>query len=349
MASIIQVAGKWRAQVRRKGVKAITKTFATKSAAQAWARRIEADVEAGTHRSASGRPLAELIDKYKELREGSGRPVRDDSNQYYMLRRLAVRLGEYDAVALDTERLLKWAQERKKEGAGPYTLNMELSLLGTVLRTMSSVLSLRLPDVVGEARPSLKHFHLIGGGGKRERRPEADELRRLFEYWKAHPEIGPPMQDIVSLAIVIGLRRGEFARIEWPGFDRERRMILVCDRKDPQHKSGNDQWVPLIGDAFGLLDKQPRRDGEPRIFPWNVGTISKYFTDACRELCIPDLHFHDCRHEAVSALLEAGWMPHEVALVSGHRSIAQLDRYANLRPDDIVNKVTPISKAKRSA
>jgi len=36
MASIIQIGGNWRAQVRRKGHKTITKTFPTKKGAEAW-------------------------------------------------------------------------------------------------------------------------------------------------------------------------------------------------------------------------------------------------------------------------------------------------------------------------
>lgn len=41
MASVIQINGKWRAQVRRKGVRAATKTFPTEGEARDWADREE--------------------------------------------------------------------------------------------------------------------------------------------------------------------------------------------------------------------------------------------------------------------------------------------------------------------
>jgi integrase len=210
------------------------------------------------------------------------------------------------------------------------------------------VLRLRVPDIVGEARPVLHHLGLIGGGGKRARRPTSDELQRLFAWFAARPQIGPPMEAIIRLAITIGLRRGEIFRIEWRDVDAAGKMLLVRDRKDPRKKAGNDQWVPLIGESFALINAQPRRDGEARIFPWNVTTCSMYFTRACKALAIPDLHFHDCRHEAASALIEAGWSSAEVRLITGHKSSAMLDRYVNLDPADLHEKVVPIGKAQKT-
>lgn len=350
MASIIQIGERWRAQIRRKGHKPITKTHPTKKAAEAWARRIEADIEAGNSQATltdARMTVRQVVEKYRELREGSGRPIRDDSNTKYMLLRIEEGLGDQAVGLLDTEKIIKYCQARKAEGAGPYTVNMDISLLGTVLRLVGSVLRLRLPDIVGEARPALRHLALIGGGGKRDRRPTADELTRLFEWFRTHPECGVPMERLIRLAITIGLRRSEFVRLAWADLDREGKMLLVRDRKDPHKKVGNNQWVPLIGDSYELLMQQPRIDGQPLIFPWSVNSISHYFLRACRDLDIPDLHFHDCRHEAASALIEAGWSTAEVRLVTGHKSDVMLDRYVNLDPADLHQKVVPISKARK--
>jgi hypothetical protein len=40
--------GKWRAQVRRKGLGSLSKNFVSKKAAEKWARETEAAIEAGT-------------------------------------------------------------------------------------------------------------------------------------------------------------------------------------------------------------------------------------------------------------------------------------------------------------
>ena len=46
MASILPVGSRWRAQVRKRG-QSIAKTFKTESAAEAWAREREAEIDKG--------------------------------------------------------------------------------------------------------------------------------------------------------------------------------------------------------------------------------------------------------------------------------------------------------------
>jgi len=117
--------------------------------------------------------------------------------------------------------------------------------------------------------------------------------------------------------------------------DRVKKLVLVRDRKDPRAKKGNDQWIPLLGDALAIIDRQPRTEGEGRIFPVHPQTLSKYFKAACDALGIVDLHFHDLRHEGTGRLFEDGFAVQEVALVTGHKSWAHLKRYTNLRPESL--------------
>lgn len=46
--------------------------------------------------------------------------------------------------------------------------------------------------------------------------------------------------------------------------------------------------------------------GLGRVFPYNHRSVSAAVTQACDELKIEDLHFHDLRHEGTSRLFEAG-------------------------------------------
>lgn len=329
VASIIKIGERWRAQIRRVGVKPITKSFGTKSEAERWARQMEAKIDAGDYQAASGTNLATVISEYRRLRESGGREVLDTSSEHYQLACLARWMGELRAEALEVEHLIEFAKARRAEGAGPYTVNMDISKLGTVLRHMGAVLKLRIPDVVGQARPTLAHFGLIGGGGKRKRRPSEDELDRICE-WLAAQSASRTMRrmpDLIRLTAIIGLRRGEGTRILWADLDETNRVVMVRDRKDPRKKAGNDQLVPLIGDALEIIQRQPRDD--VRIFPLHPQTVSKAFTEACRALGVPDLHFHDLRHEAASRLDEAGWSTHEIKAVTGHRMDVHLDRYIN--------------------
>lgn len=338
MATIVKSRQRWRAQVRRVGAKSISKTFQTKAEAQAWARQVESDMDRGLHQSSNAITLGTVLAEYRTLRESSGREVLDTSSEHYMLKTLDRWMGDKVAELLEVSHLVEYAKARRREGAGPYTVNMEVSKLGTVLRHMGAVLSLRIPDVVGQARPVLAHFKLIGGGGKRTRRPTDDELDRICEWLAGQTtsRTKQRMPDLIRLSALIGLRQGEGCRILWSDLDEARRLVLVRDRKDPRNKAGNDQWIPLIGDALAIVQRQPK--DSTRIFPLHTSTVSKAFTEACRELSIPDLHFHDLRHEAASALSEAGWSSHEIRVVTGHKRSAHLDRYVNLDPAKVALK-----------
>ena len=132
--------------------------------------------------------------------------------------------------------------------------------------------------------------------------------------------------------------------------DEAKRLVLVRDRKDPRQKAGNDQWVPLLGEAWMVLKRQPQVGGEARIFPIGASTVSKYFTEACMKMSIPDLHFHDLRHEGTSQLFEEGYEIQQVALVTGHKDWRHLRRYTNLKPEDrhrAIGRPAPSTKRSR--
>lgn len=122
-------------------------------------------------------PLIPRLEDYRDLR--SARPVRDTSTEHYTLQHLAAALGDRPAADLRVDDLVAYAQQRADMGAGPYTVNMDIGKLGTVLRVVGAAKGMALPDVVQQARPLLKHLGLIGGGGRRERRPTEDELRSI--------------------------------------------------------------------------------------------------------------------------------------------------------------------------
>lgn len=336
MASILQINGRWRALIRRKGQPSFCQTFGTKAQAQSWARQIEADLDRGhapRPESVLGRKVlvSDLIDTYRKLREKS-RPVRDDSNEHYTLKTLKARLGELDAVRIQVADIVAFAESRMEDGAGPYTINMDIGKLGTVMRLTAAHMKLQLTDVVAQSRPLLAHMRLIGGGGQRVRRPDEDELHGIVQWLEVHR--AQIYGDVVRFAVATAMRRGEIVRLKWSDLDSDKKLILVRDRKDPRQKLGNDQWVPLLNGAWELVQAQPSpRDG--LIFPVHEQTISKYFKAACDALGVPDLHFHDLRHDGISRLFEQGFDIPRVALVSGHKSWNNLKRYVQLRPQDM--------------
>lgn len=339
MASIIKTpAGTFRVLVRRKGIRTLCKTFASRKEAERWARLAEADLDAGRPATVpGGATVGDAIGAYRTLRDSGKRGIAPGSNEHYMLAHLDAGLGDVAVSDLTPQRLAKFAKSRAEDGAGPYTVNMEVSKLGTVLKYAAISLHATWGDPVGSARPLLEHLGLIGPGKSRDRRPTPDELSAL------RAKADPLLRDIIDFAIATCMRRGEIARIQWADIDRTKRLITIRDRKHPRAKAGNHETIPLLGDALAIIDRQPRKD--ERIFPVSPEWISDAFLLACRVCGIEDLHLHDLRHEGISRLFESGYAIEQVALVSGHRSWSQLRRYTQLRPEQLHERASRLDSS----
>jgi integrase len=210
---------------------------------------------------------------------------------------------------------------------------MEISKLGTVLKYSAMALGETFPDLVGQARPLLDHLGLIGPGTERDRRPTPDELAAVRE---AAPAL---LRDIIDFAIATCMRRGEIVRVRWQDVDVGARMLTIHDRKDPRKKSGNDERIPLLGDALAIIQRQPRSND--RVFHVAPEWVSDNFLMACRIAKVEDLVFHDLRHEGISRLFELGWQIPQVALVSGHKKWEMLKRYTQLKPESLLESPAP--------
>lgn len=336
MASVIKIGDQWRAQVRRKGFPAETRTFPTKGQATAWAATTEANMMALKHqdvRIISKMTVADLIDRYtKEI----GAVKAFGKNKAAVLAALRVQLGDVRLPELTIERLTQHVQARQKAGAGGVTIAIDLTYLGSVLKAAKNLWRLPVDTAAtAGARDNMRYLGLSPKSSERDRRPSGDELSRLKEHFRAIKRQKVPMADIIDFAVCTAMRLGEIIRLRWADVDELHRTVIIRNRKHPTEKTGNDQEVPLLGEAFEIAMRQPKIPGDDRIFPVTEGTISTIFPRACKALGIEDLRFHDLRHEGVSRLFEQRFSIEEVALVSGHRDWKMLSRYLHLRAKDL--------------
>jgi integrase len=345
-------SGRWQAQVRRKG-HSLSETFAFRKDAEAWARRIEGEIDNGktpTRKNVSEiKTLGALVDLHiADMHEVGKRLGRSKA---YSLDLLKNRLGDVRFENLDRERIIQFGKCRAKEGAGPVTLGIDIGYIGTLLTHGAAVHGLPLsPEQVNLARVALKLLGLVGKGNERDRRPTDEELEELYAYFRPGDKTVFPMERIIKYAIASAMRLNEICTVEWPGLNTRLRTLLIKDRKDPREKLGNDQVIPLLGvsgyDAWDLLMEQRKSpDGNAvRIFPYNSRSVGTAFHRACAALGIEDLHFHDLRHEGTSRLFEAGFEIPQVALVTGHKDWKMLRRYTHLKPQHlhIVAKSLPM-------
>lgn len=74
MASLVNIKGKWRAQVRRTGYPSCAKTFPTKEEALEWAERIEKDLRDAT---SAAEPLSTTFSIEAALKNARNKPFTD--------------------------------------------------------------------------------------------------------------------------------------------------------------------------------------------------------------------------------------------------------------------------------
>jgi integrase len=329
-------SGKWRAQVRRAGLYRAA-SFATKREAKDWAMTVESQL---THVAASGfapipkaATLADLIDKYLEgqAREGG----KTKTATLAMFRR---ELGSVKLASLNAVVLRDFIDQRLKAGAGGVTISADLSYLSAVLKWGRHARKLDIPDMLAlEARESLKHRGVSTRSREREREPTDDELARLYAHWKGNPRQRIDMARLCRFALATGMRQGEIAGLQVEDVDRERRTVVIRDRKDPKKKAGNHQTVPLLPDAWAIVEPLLDDRTEGSLFNVRASSVSTAFTRACQDVKPPilDLTFHDLRHRATAQFFRMGLDIPRVALLTGHKTWAMLRRYTDIKPEDV--------------
>lgn len=326
MASIIPVGDKFRAQVRRAGHPTVTKTCNTEQEAKDWATVEEGKVLAGKKIGVVGKTgltMGQAVKRF--LAEGGDM----SPTRHYSITRIGKEMGNIVIAKITPQDVVDYIKGMK---VGPASGAVTYSYVRTILTMIKVGWGYHVPDILSETHARLKILKLIGKSLCRERRPTEDELNILYNHkW---PTL-IPMVDIIKFAIASTMRQAEITRIEYATLNKDKRTVVIEDRKHPTKKKGNHQRVPLLKSALDIIQKQERKEGDDRIFPFNPKTIGNIFGEQCEALGIIDLHFHDLRHEGTTRLFEMGYQVHEVQQFTGHEDLAMLQRYTHLRPEDL--------------
>jgi integrase len=154
----------------------------------------------------------------------------------------------------------------------------------------------------------------------------------------------PDLGLVARIALVSGGRLSEITGLRWPWID----LAQECAFR-PTTKNGEPRVLPLPGDIANLLherDKVRRLDSD-LVFPspdnpthprnmWQAWAVAR------KRAGLDGWRFHDCRHDAATAMLRAGVDSRVVATVLGHRSMNMLRRYAHVAPSSVVEAAKAI-------
>jgi integrase len=143
--------------------------------------------------------------------------------------------------------------------------------------------------------------------------------------FEAHHPIGTKARLALGLLLYTGQRRGDVIRM---GRQHVRDGVLTVK----QEKTGAALAIPVHSDLRTILDATPSEHlayivGE-RGRPMTPTFFSRWFRDQCDAAGLPkECSAHGLRKAACRRLAEAGCSANEIAAISGHASLREVERY----------------------
>lgn len=338
MAGIWKRGDYWRAYIRRQGYPQQNRTFDSRAEAEAWARRVESEMDRGIFVDRTVAEITSFGDLLKRYAEEISPHKKGGDGEILRIRKLRKdRLAEYKISALTSKVMAEYRDARLRQVTGS-TVNRELTLIGHVLTIARKEWGIPL-----EVNPVSMIRRPKENRARARRLSQTDENRLLEELLPSprdeHGRFEPGgcrnewVLPVVILAIETAMRRSEILALRWPDVFLDERFVRLHDTKN-----GEQRDVPLSTRAVATLSALPRNpDGQ--VFPITGESLKKAFTRACERAGLENLHFHDLRHEATSRIATRLDNILELSAVTGHKTVQMLKRYYHPRATDLAHKL----------
>lgn len=330
--------GLWRARVRRRGFPTASKNFKSKAEAQAWARDVEGEIDRGSYQGkaeADRTTLLEALDRYENEVTPHKKGSRVEKYRLALWRRDP--LASRSLGSLRSADFAKWRDSMVTEGFSASKIRNDLNLIShlfNIARVEWGFEGLSNP-ITRIRKPKMPE-----GRDRRLTTEEEIALLAACKNSRSHWLLA-----VVQVAIETGMRLGEILSLRHSNIDvwEEGGVYRGVARLDDT-KNGTRRDVPLSPAAVQALKGVPI-DINGKVFPISPESIKKSFGRAVKVAKLTDLRFHDLRHEATSRFFEQGLDIMSVAAITGHKTLAMLQRYTHLRARDIAAKLALNSTA----
>ena len=316
----------YQARVRLTGHPEVSRTFASRHEALAWAAESERLVMQGLGdaiREADQLTLFYALERYAT----EGTPTkRSHQQEMSRLRRWQQHpMADQCLSRIRAADFARFRDLRQEQGAGPNTIRLDLALVSHVFEVARKDWGL---ESLSNPVKAIRKPKLPRG---RERRLHTGEEELLLSYCDSQKNT--LLKAFIVLAIETAMRRGEIANIDWADVNLTSRLVYLHETKN-----GTSRVVPLSTRAVAALATLPK-ESQGRLVTIHRDNISGSFAMACEACGINGLTLHDLRHEATSRLFEKGFNMMEVSTITGHKSLSMLKRYTHLRPADLLARL----------
>ena len=327
MATITQRDDKWQAKVRRNGQQA-SGTFSRKTDADAWARKVEGEMERGEWYDmgeADKTSLIDALDRYEKAKTLSKKSANREKVRIKSLK-ANLKFANTRLSKITSSNISSFVDHERSRGLADSSIRLDLALLSnlfTVARKEWDMPGLRNPvKEITQPKPS----------NARTRRLAGDEETKLLDAIKKAMPRTPCASALVTLAIETGMRQSELLGLERK--DINGRVAHLADTK-----SGLPRDVPLSKKAVETIAALPSSiDIDGKLFGVTQDRLVRGFAKACKGAGIEDLSFHDLRHEAASRLAKL-YQAHELAKIFGWKTIQMAMRYYHPDVHDFVSRM----------
>lgn len=357
MATIIERAGRYMARVRRGGQSA-AKTFNLKKDAQAWARRIESDMEAGrwvaptTAAPVTTPAVPTLCEAIADYRGKVAAKMKGAKEYGYRFDELcAAPFAGKPINEVTPFDLAEW-RDAQSVGRKPGTVLRKLGLL-------SGVLTWAVKERGWLTVNPLSQVRMPRAADGRSRTLSDAEWRCLMQA--ASTSKADWLPHALTLLARSAMRRSELFGLTRSAVDYGARTAYLADTKN-----GTARHVPLDPvalEALRQLDQQAASRGVQPLMPVGaVGSMSTRFKVTvqraraayaadCKasgvdvdEGFLADVRLHDLRHQAITHWASTGGLSlPELMAVSGHKTPRMLARYAHISASSLAHKMSQIA------
>jgi len=327
MATLSKRLGKWKVQVRKKGYRAITKTFLNKANALKWAKEVEIQMDKKIfedYSDAENYTLGDLIKKYRDVKTPTKKGYREETYKLNLI--LRYDIAKINCLALKKHHIYKFKEE-VSVGRKPETINKYIHYIYTVWEYAKEYLEISLPPT-----NPCKDIKKEKVKNTIERILTREEYQSLLDHAKkSNLKI---LSDMIEFGYLTALRFGEITKLNFSDIDTLQSIATIRDTKN-----GEDRKIPISKRAIEIAERN--RFGD-RLFNIDRNHFKHYFTQCCNRAKVFDFRFHDLRACAITNMFDSGWTIPQVALVSGHKTWSELKRYTRIKPTQLVEQINQV-------
>lgn len=136
------------------------------------------------------------------------------------------------------------------------------------------------------------------------------------------------LRALIVAALDTAMRRGELFKLCWRDVDLEGRLIRITAFNSKTARPRTVSMTPRLSSELERLRAQAPDDPNTLVFGV-TDSVKISFMAACKAAGIEGFRFHDCRHTAITRMVQANVAPMEIMKISGHTQHVTFARYVN--------------------